>query len=178
MPLGDAGRSRALGGSTMQLTLYTDYSLRTLVFLGASQRAATIAEIAERFGISRNHLSKVANNLVHLGYVRSMQGKGGGLELAQSPELIGLGEVVRKVEPNFHLVECLDPEHDTCPITPACSLKDILIEANKAFFEVLDRYTLVDLLEDGDVMLQLLGDGRLREDQIPGEPVQAKAADT
>jgi Rrf2 family nitric oxide-sensitive transcriptional repressor len=144
----------------MQLTLYTDYSLRTLIFLAASQRAATIAEIAERFDVSRNHLSKVANNLVHLGYINSMQGKGGGLVLAQQPNQINIGEVIRKVEPNFNLVECFDPDHDTCPVTPVCSLKRVLSEANVAFFDVLDRYTLEDMLVDGDVMLELLGDGR------------------
>lgn len=144
----------------MQLTLYTDYSLRALVFLGSSQRAATIAEIATRFGVSRNHLSKVANNLVHLGYIDSMQGKGGGLLLSKSPDEINVGDVVRKVEPNFHLVECFDRENDTCPITPVCSLKRILSEAESAFFAVLDKYTLRDLLEDGDVMLELLGDGQ------------------
>ncbi|GMV93600.1 MAG: hypothetical protein AMXMBFR82_33780 [Candidatus Hydrogenedentota bacterium] len=144
----------------MQLTLYTDYSLRALVYLGVAQRAATIAEIAERFGISRNHLSKVANNLVHLGYIDSMQGKGGGLVLSKSPDSINVGEVVRKVEPNFHLVECFDREHDTCPITPVCSLKHMLGEAEAAFFGVLDKYTLRDLMVDGDVMLELLGDGQ------------------
>jgi Rrf2 family nitric oxide-sensitive transcriptional repressor len=143
----------------MQLTLYTDYSLRVLIFLAASERAATIAEIAERFGISRNHLSKVANNLVHLGYIHSMQGKGGGLVLAQSPEQINVADVIRKVEPNFHLVECFDRENDTCPITPACTLMRILAKANAAFFNVLDVYTLKDLLTNGDEMLTLLGDG-------------------
>jgi len=146
----------------MQLTLYTDYSLRTLIFLAASQRTATIAEIAQRFGVSRNHLSKVANNLVHLGYIDSMQGKGGGLALAQQPSDINVGDLIRKVEPHFNLVECFDREHDTCPITPVCSLKRILDEANVAFFDVLDRYTLEDMLVDGDVMLELLGDGQVQ----------------
>ncbi len=130
----------------MQLTLYTDYSLRTLIYLAVVKKNATIGEIAERFGISRNHLSKVANHLAHLGYVHSTQGKGGGLSLAMAPEQIGIGLVVRKVEPNFHLVECFNREEDTCPITPACDLKRVLGEAEVAFLQVLDRYTLQDLL--------------------------------
>jgi len=142
----------------VQLTLYTDYSLRTLIYLGAVKRAATIAEIASSFGISRNHLSKVANHLVHLGLVHSMQGKGGGLNLAVSPDEVRIGDVVRKVEPNFHLVECFNREDDTCPITPACGLKHVLAEAEVAFMSTLNRYTLQDLLTSGDGMLGLLKD--------------------
>lgn len=140
----------------MQLTLYTGYSLRTLVYLGVVKRSATISEIAGKFGISRNHLSKVCNNLSHLGFIHSTQGKGGGLKLAMDPAVIRIGEVVRRVEPNFTLAECFDPVHDTCPLAPACGLKRVFADAKAAFLESLDQYTLEDMLANAEALAEVL----------------------
>ncbi len=133
----------------MQLTLYTDYSLRVLLYLGKKDGGpATIGEIAEYFGISRNHLVKVAHHLGTLGYLHTARGKGGGIRLAKAPEDITIGEVVRATEPNFHLVECFDPEASTCTVLQDCRLKGLLGKAQRRFFEVLDGCTLADLLKD------------------------------
>lgn len=129
----------------MQLTLYTDYSLRVLVYLSVDpQRTATITEITDYYKISRNHVVKIVHNLSTLGYIKSFRGKGGGLRLARPPDTINIGEVVRKVEPHFNIVECFDRDNQPCVIDSLCSLKHALFRAQEAFMEVLDQYTLAD----------------------------------
>ncbi len=131
----------------MRLTTFSDYALRTLMYLGLrSDRLATIPEIAAAYGISENHLMKVAQHLVASGYVESARGKGGGLRLARPPEAIGIGEVIRHTEESLSLAECFDPEQSDCCITGTCALKGILGRALAAFLAVLDDYTLADLL--------------------------------
>lgn len=151
----------------MQLTLYTDYSLRVLIYLGIHQgRLATISEIAASYGgISRNHLVKVVHNLSTHGFIRTTRGKGGGLALARPPEAINIGDVVRHTEVSFDVVECFDRERNRCPITPACRLKGALKQALNAFMGVLDGYTLEDILENEAELTALLGRPLVRNDQ-------------
>lgn len=131
----------------MQLTLYTDYSLRVLIYLGVRPgRQVTISEIAQSYKISRNHLVKVVHNLGNMGYIATTRGRGGGMVLALAPESVNIGEVVRKTEPDFDLVECFDKETNTCPISPACALIKALKVARSAFLDVLDKYTLADVV--------------------------------
>ncbi len=141
----------------MQLTLYTDYALRVLLYLGLkSGERGTITEISRSYGISRNHLVKVVHQLGLLGYLDNLRGRAGGLALAMPPEKINIGEVVRKTEPNFKLVECFDMRTNTCPIAPVCALKGALYEAQKQFLDVLDRYTLADVLGNARDLKMLL----------------------
>ena len=130
----------------VQLTQFTDYSLRALMFLGAHPgRLCTIAQIAEAYGISVNHLMKVVNRLASRGYVETIRGKGGGLRLARAPRLINLGEIVRDMEERFDIVECFNEQHQTCPLLPACVLRSVLSDARRNFLATLDRYTLEDV---------------------------------
>lgn len=141
----------------MQLTLYTDYSLRVLLYLGLNpERIATITEIADSYGISRNHLVKVVHNLATQGFVSTTRGRGGGLTLGRAPHKINIGDVVRHTEVTFDLVECFDKAKNTCPIAAACFLKGALYEAQKAFMAVLDRYTLEDVLANADWLRKVL----------------------
>jgi Rrf2 family nitric oxide-sensitive transcriptional repressor len=131
----------------MQLTQFTDYALRTLLYVGAHPgRRVPIAEVSAAYGISNAHLVKVAGLLARAGFVRSLRGRGGGLELAGRPEDITVGAVVRACEPNFHLVECFDEAHGACPIAPVCGLAPVLAEAQRRFLATLDEHTLADLL--------------------------------
>jgi Rrf2 family transcriptional regulator, nitric oxide-sensitive transcriptional repressor len=131
----------------MRLTQYTDYSLRVLIYLGLRpDRRCTIREISEAYGISRNHLMKVVQQLVAEGYVESTRGVGGGLMLAHAPDKIGVGNVVRAMEPDMGLVECMRSNNE-CIITSACRLHGMLAEAREVFLGALDRYTLADILE-------------------------------
>jgi Rrf2 family nitric oxide-sensitive transcriptional repressor len=132
----------------LRLTVYTDYALRLLMYLALKDEGlATIAEVAEGYGISRNHLMKVAHQLGIAGYVVTVRGRRGGLRLARPVETIGLGEVVRHTEPDMALVPCFKPVDAPCPIRRACMLRSALDEARSAFVKVLDGYTLGDLVQ-------------------------------
>jgi len=130
----------------MKLTFYSDYSLRLLMYVSVKREAlVTIQEVADAYGISKNHLMKVAFELGRKGFLETVRGRGGGLRLARPPEKIGVGEVVRAMEEDFTMVECFDPSINQCVITGPCRLRGVLSRALKAYFAVLDEYTLADL---------------------------------
>lgn len=145
--------------NSVRLTVYTDYSLRTLMYLGVRGREnlVTIQEIADAYQISKNHLMKVTHDLGKHGYIETIRGRGGGIRLALEPEQINVGDVVRKTEDDFHLVECFNPEGNLCKISPECRLKFALHEALKAYLAVLDTYTLADVLVSKDILSELFG---------------------
>jgi Rrf2 family nitric oxide-sensitive transcriptional repressor len=141
----------------MNITQHTDYALRLLIYLGACpERRVTIKEVAERFDISRSHLMKIVNRLVAEGFVEGARGKGGGLRLQQPPERIGVGEVVRQMEPGFELVECFG-SHSHCLLDAGCRLKGVLNQALQAFLGVLDKVTLADLIAGQPQLREVLG---------------------
>ncbi|HHJ39521.1 MAG: hypothetical protein AXA67_09400 [Methylothermaceae bacteria B42] len=136
----------------MQLTRFTDYAFRLLMYLAQQpERDATISEVAGYFGISRHHLVKVVNHLGRCGFIETSRGKGGGLKLSQNPAAISLGDVIRKMEPNLALVECrqADYKNGDCRLQSACVLNSILDEALEAFLNTLDRYSLADAVRQG-----------------------------
>jgi len=131
----------------MQLTLHADYSLRALLYLTENPgRAVSTQEIADHYRISRHHLVRVLQSLHSHSFIRLSAGRKGGAQLARPAEQINLGRVVRCLEPGFRIVECFDPERNTCPIVARCPLKGILAEALAGFFAVLDTHTLADLI--------------------------------
>lgn len=131
----------------MQLTRYSDLSLRVLIYLAVRREGlATIEELASAYGISKAHLMKVVHQLGRGGFLETVRGRGGGFRLAREPEQIRVGEVVRYSEGKLDLVECFDPVRNRCCIAPACGLRGVLEEALGAFLETLDRYTLADLV--------------------------------
>jgi len=132
----------------MQLTRYTDYALRVLMYCARKgEERSTIQEIAEFHQISHNHLVKVAHQLGKLGYLKTIRGSGGGILLARSPYKISVGKVVRDVETNFNIVECFDKKTDQCRITPHCGLKGVLARAQKSFLDSLDKVTLAEVVK-------------------------------
>ena len=140
----------------MKLTLFTDYSVRVLLYLGAHPgRLCSIAEVAQGYRISQNHLMKVVNQLARQGYVESVRGRSGGIRLGRAPEEINLGALVRETEDGFDLVDC-----GQCVVAPACGVTGVLNEALRAFFAVLDRHTLADMLTSRLKLRELLLDER------------------
>jgi Rrf2 family transcriptional regulator, nitric oxide-sensitive transcriptional repressor len=139
----------------MQLTQYTDYALRVLIYVSLQKKQArvTVPEIAKHFQISRNHLIKVVHNLGTLGYLHTTRGKGGGICLQRTPDLINLGEVVRAMEVKLDPVDCITRP---CPILPQCALRGILYKARDQFLQVLDGYTLADLVRKPTGLRKLL----------------------
>ncbi len=139
----------------MQLTHYTDYGLRVLMFLALQPDRAlvTISEIAEHFEIPRNHLIKVVQRLGQLGYVATVRGKGGGLRLGMEPQDVVIGQVVRDMESTLDIVDCGKPP---CPLQGDCTLKSILNQAKAAFLQALDQHTLAELTPQPDALRMLL----------------------
>lgn len=141
----------------MRLTLWTDYALRALIYVGAKAGApATIAEIAESFGVSRSHLMKIVNRLAQHGYLDTVRGRGGGLRLGRPASTISVGAVVRDTEEEIAVMGCLS-KPGFCRIEGCCVLRRALREATSAFLEVLDGYTLADLLAPGSSLAASLG---------------------
>nr|WP_024965896.1 nitric oxide-sensing transcriptional repressor NsrR [Pantoea sp. IMH] len=138
----------------MQLTSFTDYGLRALIFMAAlpSGKMTSITEVTETYGVSRNHMVKIINQLSRDGYVMAIRGKNGGIRLGKPASEIIIGQVVRDLEP-LQLVNC---HSDFCHITPACRLKNALNEAVQSFLAVLDSYTLADMVENNQPLYQLL----------------------
>ena len=130
----------------MQLSLYTDYACRTLMYLALRDRdeRSSIAAIAAAYNISGNHLIKVVHSLGKLGFIETTRGRNGGIRLARPAENIRMGDVIRQTETNMNLVECFNPATNSCPITGPCGLKPWLWEAMEAFLTSLDRVTLAD----------------------------------
>ena len=140
----------------MQLTLHTDYALRVLIFLTQKRKdLATISEVSDFYQISRNHLVKVVHHLAGAGFIQTTRGKHGGMKLARAPELISIGDVVRRMEPNFDIVECFNETAPNCVVSPACALKSVLFQAGNEFLQVLDRFTLADAIEQSEARSQI-----------------------
>ena len=133
----------------MKLTTFTDYSLRVLIFVAtAPEGRTTIAEIAQAYGISENHLVKVVHLLGREGLLLNTRGRGGGLALARPAREVNVGAVVRMAEGGDFPAECFHEDGGTCVIAPVCRLAGVLDDAMKAFYRVLDGYTLADLVEN------------------------------
>ncbi|MEW5962826.1 MAG: Rrf2 family transcriptional regulator [Pseudomonadota bacterium] len=139
------------------MTVLSDYSLRVLMYLAARpERRATIQEVAEAYAISENHLMKVVHGLAKVGLVKTVRGRGGGLCLARDASRITIGQVLRAVEEDFDLVECLG-EDDRCRITSVCRLKRVLKRALDAYLGELDNWTLAEVVGRPKVLLGALG---------------------
>lgn len=130
----------------MNLSLFSDYSLRILIFAALKGGVFQVDEVTAAYGISRHHAAKVIHNLARLGYLDTRRGRGGGNQLAKPPEDIRIGRLVRETESKSVLVECFDAATNTCRLNGMCRLKGALAEAMNAFFDTLDHLTLSDLV--------------------------------
>ena len=143
----------------MRLTRYTDFAIRTMLYLAAHEdRLCSIGEIAESYGISQNQLMKVASDLAGSGYVQSLRGRGGGLRLARPASEINIGEMVRHTEGQVDLVGC-----GSCALAPACGMVCAFKNAVEAFFATLETYSLADIMTNGrpEQLRQILARGTL-----------------
>lgn len=134
----------------MRLSVQTDYALRTLMFLAVKQGHHSIADIAGAYGISKNHLMKVAQRLAAEGFVESVRGRSGGLKLALPANKLNIGAIVRILEDTGTFVECFDAATNNCVVTPACGLRHVLAGALEAFLRHLDQFSVADLVPDAE----------------------------
>ena len=140
----------------MQLTLFSDYSLRVLLYLTMHRdRRVALSEISAAYGISQHHLVKVVQRLIGEGLIESARGRGGGLRIGREPAEINVADVVRLTEPHMNLVECFDEQTNTCPIDPACGLKQVLLRARAAFLKELEAHTLADFAPRAPALISL-----------------------
>jgi len=141
----------------MRVTKFTDYALRVLIYMACRPRGelTTVSQLAEAYSISAHHVRSIVHKLGKSGYIKSVQGKGGGIRLASSPDEIMLGEVIRKTEKDLFIVECFGPDGQ-CPIVQACKLKHVLGEALNAFLDTLDQYSLADITDNKHSIMQLI----------------------
>lgn len=139
----------------MQLSLHTDYALRILMALAASDKQLSVDWIARHYGISRNHLAKVAQGLQSEGYILTYRGRGGGMRLAIAPDAINVGQVVRRFESLNGFVACM-AGGPGCAINGACGLKPALAGAIKAFLKHLDGFSLADIVVRPNLMMRRL----------------------
>lgn len=140
----------------MQLTQFTDYSLRALIYIALRKGSCTIKDITDAYAISNNHMVKIVHNLSKLGLIKTSRGKNGGILMAAQPKTINLGQLIAQLEPHFDLVPCFNKEKANCCIAPVCKLKCILHEAKTAFMGILQQYTLADVLQNSGELSVLL----------------------
>jgi Rrf2 family nitric oxide-sensitive transcriptional repressor len=145
----------------MRLTVYTDYTLRVMIYLTLKYEGggvATIDEMAQAYGISRNHLTKIVNELSQSGFIETIRGRAGGARLARPPDRISLGEVVRMAEKDFAVVQCQDVAFESeCAVFQACNLKRGLRRAVEAFMHELDKMTFEEAVSAPATAASLLG---------------------
>jgi Rrf2 family nitric oxide-sensitive transcriptional repressor len=145
----------------MRLTGYTDYALRVLLYLAVrGDGLSTIQDISQAYGISKNHLMKVVQQLGERGWVETVRGRNGGLRLGEQTLALTVGDVVRVTESDFALVGCLPDRQGAqhgCVITPHCRLRGALQAANEAFLVELDRHTIGEVAQPQGPLAALLG---------------------
>ncbi len=142
----------------MRMTFHTDYALRMLIYVAMRpEGVCTVHQIAETYGLSRNHLLKVAQTLARLGHIETIRGRAGGVRLAKPASEINIGALMRATEEDFSLVECMQQQGGACLISPACMLKGMFSEALAAYLAVLDKYTLADAVRNRTALQSLLG---------------------
>lgn len=156
----------------MRLTDYTDYALRVLLYLAVRPSGlSTIQEISDAYGVSKNHLMKIVQQLGELGWVETVRGRNGGLRLSERSRELTVGDIVRKTENDFAIVGCFGEQAEGqpgCVIQPHCRLRGVLAAARDAFLAELDKHTVGELAQPANELARLLG--------IPGmAPVPAAA---
>lgn len=129
----------------MELSQFSDYSLRVLIYAGLSKELVSVPQIARAYGISQHHLVKIVHHLARQGFLETYRGRGGGFRLAKAAQDVTVADVLRSTE-NLALVECLSPRNGACCLSGCCTLKSALIKARQAFLDVLQGYTIADLL--------------------------------
>lgn len=141
----------------MRMTLHTDYALRMLIYLAIhDSNPSTVHDVAESYGISRNHLLKIVLKLRYMGLIATARGRSGGIRLAVPPQEVNVGAVVRDLGDDFPVVECMKAGGGVCVLSPICRLKGIVREAIGAYLSVFDKYTLADLVANREELVNVL----------------------
>ena len=148
----------------MRLTRQSSYAIRTLIYCAVNAPdLSRIADIARAHAISELFLFKLIRPLVEGGLIETVRGRKGGIRLGRPAGEITLLDAVKLTEENFALAECFEGSDVHCPLADSCDLSGALHEALRAFFDVLDSYTIADLADKRTSLRRRLG---LAEPQI------------
>jgi len=144
----------------MRITTFTDFGLRTLIYLASlpPETLTNVQEVSKIYNVSQNHLVKVVGQLRKLGYIHTLRGKNGGIHLAKPPAEINIGEVIEQLENHLDVVDCASP---ACQLTPCCKLRHALKDAMQAFIASMKQFTLADMMINQDELAPLLFIDRL-----------------
>lgn len=140
----------------MQLTQFTDFSLRALIYIALQEKSCTIKDITSAYQISNNHMVKIIHHLSKLGLIKTIRGKNGGILMLADPKTVNLGKLIAQLETNFDLVPCFNVKKANCCLAPMCKLKQVLYQAQAAFMKVLEQYTLADVVANKQELALLL----------------------
>ncbi len=148
----------------MRLTKQTNYAVRILMYCAANDGSLSrIPDIAAAYDLSETFLFKILKPIADNGYVKSVRGRNGGIKLGKPAEQITLLDIVKVTEDNFSMADCFDNDNSNCPLVSACTLNSAWSEALNAFFDVLDTYTIADLVKPNNNINILLGIDTLNE---------------
>lgn len=142
----------------MKLTSHTNYAIRMLMFCATKQELATVSEIARFYDLPEKFLFKILSGLTSQGFVETVRGRNGGIRLSAPAEQIRLGDVVRRIEENFEMAECFKDGDVSCPLVATCGMNEALSRALQSFFDILNEYTIADLIRKNhniNVLLEL-----------------------
>ena len=145
----------------MKITQHTNYAIRMLMYCNSKSGLATISEIAAFYNLSEKFLTKILSSLTRYGFVETIRGRKGGIQLSKPAEEIFIGDVIEKIEENFELAECFKPGEVTCPLVDSCGLNRALSRALQGFFDILNEYTLADLTNQKTALHNLMAESAL-----------------
>ena len=153
----------------MRLTRQTNYAIRILMYCAANPgRLSRVPEIAAAYSVSELFLFKILQPLVENKLVETVRGRHGGVRLGKPADEISLFDVVRVTEESFAMAECFESDSAECPLVDSCALNAALREALGAFFAVLERHTIKDLVAARPNVRSLLGIDMLEPRALAG----------
>ncbi len=130
----------------MRLSQASDFALRILMLLAKQKEPMTIESMSEKLRLVKSHVMKICAKLGQAGIVKSQRGRVGGVTLLIKPSELSVGQVVRIIEPDFAIVECMQNKSSACSFLPSCKLKKTMHNASEAFLKTLDAETLDNLI--------------------------------
>ncbi len=127
------------------------YALRVLVDLAEqdSDRYITLREIAERQEISEKYLESIVKELVKIGFLDGLRGKGGGYRLGRSAEELNVLEVLQVMEGSLVPVACLEEGARSCARASSCRTLPLWKGLNQVVTDYLKGFTIRDLAREG-----------------------------
>lgn len=138
----------------MNLTRKGEYALRSLIKLGLAQELGkahlSVTDLAESEKLPLKFLEQILFALRTGGFIETKRGKYGGYYLAKPMNEIGIGDIIRHIDGKLAPIACASVtayEKCSCPDETHCGLRMLMIDVRNAISNILDRYTLANIVE-------------------------------